>query len=151
VVYYLSYTTKRRPAPQIGYTMPTNTATTTKNDTAKVSEDSRALLKSHSDAISARMSATDPGPRMKATKAINRAELALWRAGVEFDPFIAPAKVSEKRFTMTPDELLTEIAELRAIAEDPNAPGRVRTVAKGDADRYVDQAKRRGIEVTDAA
>jgi hypothetical protein len=126
--------------------MPTNTATTTKNDTAKVSEDSRALLKSHSDAISARMSATDPGPRMKATKAINRAELALWRAGVEFDPFIAPAKVSEKRFTMTPDELLTEITELRAI-QNSDAPGRVRTTAGTEADRLTEQAKRRGIEV----
>jgi hypothetical protein len=127
--------------------MPTNTATTTKNDTA----DAKAMLKDHAAAIAERLSATSGGSAMRLTKRINSLELRMYRAGVTFESFKAPMKVSEKRYTMTPDELLTEIAELRAIAEDPNAPGRVRTVAKGDADRYVDQAKRRGIEVTDAA
>jgi hypothetical protein len=54
--------------------------------------------------------------------------------------------VSEKRYTMTPDELLTEITELRAI-QNSDAPGRVRTTAGTEADRLTEQAKRRGIEV----
>jgi hypothetical protein len=142
LVYYLSYTTKRRPAPQIGYTMPTNTATTTKNDTA----DAKAMLKDHAAAIAERLSATSGGSAMRLTKRINSLELRMYRAGVTFESFKAPMKVSEKRYTMTPDELLTEITELRAI-QNSDAPGRVRTTAGTEADRLTEQAKRRGIEV----